>query len=221
MMKFTLLFFAISSISFGCNSYREMSKLRNITQSNYSKKDTLHLKDYIFCYSKGYEDDEGFMYSPRNRISATNEDSVFNIFKTSIARLELPIVELSENQNRCDNSFHSNYPVRIHKIDEEQIQLIADIDESCTVLVPFIRIMQRTHVRIQGDPATNAVINKVSFLNLIIMILKNNQIVYRRSFQYSFGKHVEDRSDPYHPIEQIHWDNIVRLAMEDYMERMK
>ncbi len=221
IMRVILFFLVVAGLFFGCSSHQEMSNLRKITISNYSKKDTLHLRDYIFCYSTGYEDDQGFMYSPRNRMSATNEDSIFNIFETSISKLELPLVILAKNQNRCDKSFHRNYPVRIWRMDKERILEIADSTGSSTVLVPFIRIMQRTHVRIQGDPATSAVINKVSFVNLVVLVLKNDQIIYRRSFRYPFGHHVESRSDPYPPIEQIHWDNLVRLAMEDYINRLK
>jgi len=204
-----------------CSTYRPKGKLRTRVQKEYAKTDTLYLSDFILCYSRNEPDDSGFIFSPRSRMSPIDEDSILSIFQTSLTKLDLPISFETSSQNQCDTSFHRNYPVRMWKIDDERIKEIALHSENKTVLVPLIRLNQRKHIIVKGSPATTADIHLVSFLTLITMVVQNNEIIYRKGYLYSVGETVENADDPHPAIEQIHWDNMVRLAMEDYMERMK
>ncbi len=221
MQKGSLILILISTLLVSCSTYRQKGLVRTVVRGPYSELDTLHLKSFILCNSQDYSLEEGFTFSPRKRVTPINEDSIINIFKNSLTKLNMHVNFAPDNENHCDTAFHRNYPVRIGRIDNERIKEMAFHDENRTTLIPFIRINQRTHVRVQGSPATNSVINKVSFLTLTIMVVQNDEITYRKAYEYSIGQHVEEKTDPYPKIEQIHWDNLVRLAMEDYLERMK
>ena len=221
MRRGALIVILISSLLVSCSTYRKTGALRWKVRGSFSQMDTLYFGDFILCNSQDYSENEGFTFSARKRITPINQDSVVRIFKSSFARLNLNTALDSVFENHCDMDFHRNHPVRIWKIDERRIIEIAQLGEHKTVLVPFFRITQRMDVIVRGSPATSSSIHKVSFLTLIIMIVRDDKIIYRKGYWYSVGENVEERTDPYPAIEQIHWDNMVRLAMEDYMERLK
>lgn len=221
MHKRAVAIILLSSLLISCSTYNEVGSFRWKVHGSYSQLDTLYFGDYILCNSQDYSENEGFTLSARKRVTPINQDSVVSIFRRSLARLNMNTAFDSVIENHCDMEFHRNHPVRIRRIDEKRIIEIAKLSGQKTVLVPFFRIYQRTSVIIRGSPAMSHSIRKVSFLTLILMIVRDDQIIYRKGYWYSVGETVEEKTDPYPEIEQIHWDNLVRLAMEDYMERMK
>ncbi len=221
MRERALIFSLLSSLLISCSTYNEVGSFRWKVRGSFSKLDTLYFSDYILCNSQDYSEDEGFAFSARKRVTPINQDSVVTIFKRSLNLVNMNTAFDSVLENHCDMEFHRNYPVRIGKIDEKRIIQIAKLSGQKTVLVPFFRINQRTNVIVRGAPAMSHSIHKTSFLTLILMIVRDDQIIYRKGYWYSVGATVEEKTDPYPPIEQIYWDNLVRLAMEDYMKRLR
>jgi len=56
----------------------------------------------------------------------------------------------------------------------------------------------------------------------LILVIDGDEIIYLRSAKH-FGKAYPsiDEKEKLTNIEQKHWDNLVELAMRDYIKRMK
>lgn len=204
-----------------CRPYQSVSKAWWRSQGSYNQEDTLYVKDFILCYSRKEPDDEIFDYFPRKRMSTINEDSVFNVFTSALHKLDLPVSILKDSENRCDASFHRQHPPKLWKINNKEVKEIANLGEHKTVLLPFLRIDQHWNIIVRGDPAMSAKTQKISWLDIIILMVKDERIIYRKQYRKSESELLDGTSEPYPTIKQDVWDELVRLTMEDYMKRMK
>ena len=211
-----LITFVVVTIS-SCASTRLINKKDHLIKKSYTH-DTLFLSDYIACY--GLRNTFGTEVIPSFPF---NKDSLFNHFEISLKRLGLNINVSKINQNKCDSIFHLDWRMKINKINKEKIKTIAQ-NRNFTI-IPFIYFddYYRRYIYFSsGGVAGGGGYIKKPFLKLIIFILKDKEIIYiSNSVHVAKSYHTSSKDNMLSTRKQEHWDNLVELAMRDYIKRMK
>jgi hypothetical protein len=218
--------FLLVSIS-GC--HREFSKVSrgsHTTQKQYALQEPLRIKDYSLYNAKA-----SLSFEVNSTPAPINGDSLMQVFWKSFEKLDLPTeLRLSEGKNQVDSAFYDDYVIKIRKIDEQWVKDIADADASTPILVPIIHILTRnsfTSFISSGGLAGSNGFNVVSFVNLIVYVVEDGEIVYSRHVRHSSditkaNSREEAEAIPPAPlVTQEHWDELVRRAMKDYIKRLK
>ena len=211
----------------GCHKeYSKLNRRFSTTQKTYSLKDTLHIRNYIL-----YNTQDHLSLVFNNKPIPINEDSVMQVVLGSFEKLEIPLVShLEKGKNHIDSAFYKDYLVRIRKIDENWIKEVAGDTHGCLTLIPFIYIFNRisfTGYITSGGMAGNNGFHVVSFVNLIVYLVEDDKIIYSNQIRYTTERTWADtRAEaealpPAPSVNQEHWDELVRLAMEDYIKRLK
>jgi hypothetical protein len=202
----------------GCANPRFIQKREAVVQTEYTHE-PLIIKDFVF-----YDDVENAWGASQNSSSQMNADSVFQIFKTSISNLDIPLCYDGENRNKFDSSFHRNWMRPFNQqVINRVIEFIEESDKS--ILVPLIKIR---HSHRSGTYITSAGVMHGSpyllqnTLYLVVYIIKSGTIVYSRSAlllgeEYSSDYHMTIK----HTLKQQDWDKLVALAMNDYITRIQ
>lgn len=211
----------------GC--HKEFSKLNkgfSTTEKFYSYPDSLTIKNYILFNSQAHAN-----LSHNSKYIPINEDSVMQVIEKSFEKLDLPIFsQVREGKNHIDSAFYQDYLIRIRKIDEDWIKEVAGDSNGCVTLVPFISILNKIgftgFISSGGITGGDGFIMN-SFVNVIIFIVDNDEIIYSRQIRHSSERTLADsRAEaealpPAPLVTQEVWDELVRLAMEDYLKRLK
>jgi hypothetical protein len=211
----------------GC--HREFSRLNkgnSKVEKFYSHSDSLIIKNYVLYNSQAHAN-----LSHNSLPIPIHEDSVMQVAWESFDKLDLPIVShLEKGQNHIDSTFYKDYLIRIRKIDKEWIKEVAGESNDHLVLVPVISILNKigfTGFISSGGMAGSSGFIMNSFVNLIIFIVQNNEIIYISQIRHSSdttkaNSRSEAEAIPPAPlVTQEVWDELVRLAMEDYIKRLK
>jgi len=211
----------------GCHKeFSKINKRASTTQKAYSLTDSLTIENYMLYNSQAHAN-----LSHNSKYLPLNEDSVMQVVLKSFEKLNLPIFsQVSERKNHIDSAFYKDYLIRIRKIDEEWIKEIAGDSNGCVILVPFISILNKIgftgFISSGGITGGNGFIVN-SFVHLIVFIVENGEIIYSRQIRHSSERTWADtRAEaealpPAPSVNQEHWDELVRLAMEDYIKRLK
>jgi hypothetical protein len=223
----TYIFFLFWLLASGCNKeYRKLSKSKSINQSANSVLDSIHLENYIL-----YNTIDHLSFIKNNRPMPINTDSVMEIVGESFNKLKIPVVNNNYiGDNHIDSVFYKNQVIKIKDIDKDWIKNIAGDTKDIMILIPFIYIFNRitfTGYITSGGIAGNNGFHLMTFLNMMVFIVKNNEIVYSSQALHTTERtwadsRAEAEAIPPAPlVKQEHWDELVRLTMEDYMKRLK
>ena len=158
-------------------------------------------------------------------------DSVMEIVGKSFYKFNIPIkYNFSIGNNNVDSAFYNIKVVNIKDINKDWIKEIAGDTKGRLTLVPFIYIFNSisfTGYITSGGMAENNGFHLMTFLNLMVFIVKNDEIVYSSQALHTTERtwadtRAEAEALPPAPlVKQEHWDELVRLAMEDYIKRLK
>ncbi|MCH6198841.1 hypothetical protein MMU07_04585 [Aquiflexum sp. LQ15W] len=217
-----ILFSAIT----GCHrEFRNLNKSVSKTQKTYSATDSIFIANYVL-----YNTQDHLSFTLENKPIPIDEDSVMQVVWKSFEKLKLPIVSNFETgQNHIDSSFYERL-IRIRKIDEEWINVVAGDSCKKLILVPVIYIMNKisfTGYISSGGMAGSSGYHVMSFVNLIVFIVKDDDVVYSQQVRHTSERtwansREEAEAIPPAPlVTKEHWDKLVRLAMKDYIKRMK
>jgi hypothetical protein len=203
----------------GCSpyKYKVTNKRAQIVKNSYSSADTIVFQNFIFC--------SNINTLFHNEALNINEDSLLNIFFTSVENSGIQFVYNDEGRNFCDEEFQSNKLIKAKKIDKRKI---FDISESNSTLsaVPFVYINNRAlsnrYFTSKGIPGGGGYLRD-TFLNMTIYLVKNDEIVYHKSAWFGpvSSETATYNEDSPKKLEQEHWDNLVRLVMLDYINRVQ
>jgi len=211
----------------GCNKeYRKLSRGKSIKQSSYPLSDSIHLENYIL-----YNTIDHLSLIKNNKPMPINTDSVMKIVGESFNKLKIPNVNnYFIGDNHIDSVFYKNQVIKIKNIDKDWIKNIAGDTKDKMILIPFIYIFNSitfTGYITSGGMAGNNGFHLMTFLNMMVFIVKNNEIVYSSQALHTTERtwadsRAEAEALPPAPlVKQEHWDELVRLAMEDYIKRLK
>ncbi|MCC5929446.1 MAG: hypothetical protein JJU28_09395 [Cyclobacteriaceae bacterium] len=222
--SFTVIFLTIIT---GC--HREFSRLNkghSKAEKFYSYSDSLVIKNYVLYNSQAHAN-----LTHNSLPIPINEDSVMQVIWKSFDKLDLPIIsQLEKGKNHNDSTFYKDYLIRIRKIDKEWIKEVAGESNDILVLVPVISILNKigfTGFISSGGMAGSRGFIMNSFINLVVFIVHNNEVIYIRQIRHSSERtwadsRAEAEAIPPAPlVTQEHWDELVRLAMKDYIKRLR
>jgi hypothetical protein len=160
-----------------------------------------------------------------------DKDSVMKVVGKSFNKLEIPIVnKFHFGDNYIDSTFYKNHVINIRHIDEGWIKEIAGDTKYKKVLVPFIYIFNGitfTGFISSGGVSGSSGFHLMTFLNLMVFIVEDEKIIYSSQALHTTERtwadsRAEAEALPPAPlVKQEHWDELVRLAMEDYIKRLK
>jgi len=160
-----------------------------------------------------------------------DEDSVMKIVGKSFKKLKIPFVNNFDfGENHIDSAFYKNHVINIRHIDEGWIKEIAGNTKDKKVLVPFIYIFNGitfTGFIGSGGVSGSSGFHLMTFLNLMLFIVENEEIVYSSQVLHTTERTWADSREeaealpPAPLVKQEHWDELLRLAMEDYIKRLK
>jgi len=109
-------------------------------------------------------------------------DSVMEVAGKSFAKLKIPFRnDFLLGKNYVDSAFYKNQVIKIKDINEDWIKEIAGDTKGRLTLVPFIYIFNSisfTGYITSGGMAGNNGFHLMTFLNLMVFIVKNDEIVY-------------------------------------------
>ena len=191
--------------------YRKTNKRHHYVQKQYSKKESIILKDAIICANKG---------DFRIRHFDINPDSAFVVFINSFKKLPVEFI-IKQSKIYCNKEFLVLGMVKFRKFDfEELLSMIGE--ETNTVLIPVINYNYIT----RGSPIvgfTPDPLEKNVFIDLAVLVFRNKELVYFKSRLFITEPVVVNNSDQSidFSIKQENIDTLVQLTMKDYLERMK
>jgi hypothetical protein len=192
-------------------------KRLQVRKGVYSVKDTIHISDAILCsvYDKG-------MFGKLEDFPVNN-DSVFNIFTSSLSKLALKIEVDERISFRCDSSFFFNKHLRISKINENTVLELANKYPSQVTMIPFIHLYT-SDLLYMSATATGAPVGgwkRSHFVGVVVYVVKENTIIYSRMFDFTGRKSEVFSNENKSTIQQKHWDKLIERVMRDYIKRMK
>ncbi len=202
----------------GCSPYKyKVSDAKHhIKRKSYVRSEDIHLQNYVVC--------NNINRRFRNKSVIVRYDSVLNILSDALEKSGIKIIR-NEGRNFCDSTFHFNTLVKLKKIDINKIISIANYDSTLT-LIPVIYINNRSiknsYITSSGIPDGGYYLRD-TFLTIAVYLIKDNEIVYLKSAWFGpvSSRTATYNEEPLKKLEQEHWDKLVRLVMNDYIDRLE
>lgn len=160
-----------------------------------------------------------------------NKDSILSIFHNSVGKLQLANIKVLSGSNYIDSSFYNtNLSFKIRNIKTDQILEMAGNHKGKIIMIPVISAYNNiafTGFITSGGMTGDKGFYFITWLDLIVFFVKDVEIIYSRHIRYKSDQVWADTRQeieaipPLAAVRQEHWDKLVRLAMEDYMKRLK
>jgi hypothetical protein len=229
-MKYILnivIFYVIVLIHTGCyvhDVYYKRSKSKSVKSRSYPK-DQLLLRNHA-------------IYNSRDELTLTNYNAPFEINKDSLSqvlfnsfgKLGLSNLKLDFGENFIDSTLYKKREFNMRLIEPQYLNKLAGNTVDKTILLPIVYSYNRFSFTgfissggISGDNGWYI----LTWLDLIVYIIKDEKIIYSRHIRYKSdqvwaeSKEEIEAVPPLAAVKQEHWDELVRLAMEDYIKRLK
>ena len=182
---------------------------------SYNSQDTLYLKDYIV-----YNTSKGRDYRLNIRM---HEDSLFTILKSALNNLNINIQQVEQGHNYANLSFFSDEYLTYENINKSLLFKSASHFPDKYVLFPVLLLY---HERLVNLDATRPGFPKFSCsLSLALLIVKDGEVVYYKQARYNETVKRDDHPFDYEdfniPIPEERWDELVKGAMQPYIDRLK
>jgi hypothetical protein len=218
MKKHIIFSCIILTISFSCTKYATFQVKHQKFKGDYFFEDTIHISNVILCSS--YQKGAG----ANLEYNAIDNDSVFNIFSTSLRKLPLNIEINTEISFYCDMFLHFyNKQLYISEINEEVILKLASKRPNGISMVPFIYLHQNdyNYVVVTASGGADSGSKRGYKAGIALFLVKQDQIIYSRMFNFyaSSGDFYSDGSVEPSTIKQKHWDKLVKRTMLDYLKQ--
>ncbi len=217
MIKIKLIGYFLLLLLASCGLPRHIKNKTKIVKAEYSA-DTIVIKDFVFCNylvnSWGITMKKEFFM---------DEDSVFNIFRTSFSKLSLNHKFISQGKNHCDDHFRKDWENALDKEAEIKIKKVYD-DNIKIQLIPVISF--RSHHQsglyyTSGGSVGGSRYSKFEAIFLTVYLIDNGSVIFRRTAAFQTSYPAYDIMEIHHVITQKDWDELVALVMKDYIERLR
>jgi hypothetical protein len=188
----------------------------------YYTNDTLHIQNYIY-----YRDSIFQGKWLDDKVSYRYEDSMMAQFKNALQKVPLNIKWHQPMLNVCDTIIPNlGLSIRAKRIPDHLILDKIDADSHKTIFFPVIQTKIQRGYSVGGGYSFSYVNwGGADNFNVIIYIIKNNRIIYKRAVR-CVAMHKED--EKFHGIDKYttrmrpeFWDTAVQMVMEDYIKRIK
>jgi hypothetical protein len=211
----------------GLDSYNAHSREEWFFNDTYSPLDTITIQHYIFCNT---QDMESIIFD-NNKAVPIDEDSIVQVFTESFIKLDIPFhIKTTAGENKKDDRFCKKRIIQLNRIDENVIREIARKSDGKLVLIPYFYLTNNIlfyHTMSRHGVSSNDGFGVISHLQLIVYILKDHEIVYRKHMRYAsneiktqWGDDAEAIPSGY-MVRQAHWDILVSRSMAEYIQRRK
>ena len=223
-----LIFSGIFLIHTGCyvhDVYYKKSKSKSIKFKSYPKEEMILIRNYA-------------IYNSRDELTLTNynqpfevkKDSLRQILDDSFTKLGINNLRRGFGENMIDSTLYKKRVFNILHVEEPYLKKLAGNTQNITVLMPIVYAHNQFSFTgfissggISGDNGWYI----LTWLDLIVYIIRDEEIIYSRHIRYKSNQVWADiKSEilvvpPLAAVKQEHWDELVRLAMEDYIKRLK
>jgi hypothetical protein len=205
--------------------FYKKNKARWVTKKSYNRADTLVVKDYALYNSRAK-----LSFSPDKGPFEVDKDSLFSVLVSSINKLGLKNLKMEIGRNIIDSASYRRDGLSIRQFSESYINEIAGDtrDSPALVLITYAHHQYFfTGFISSGGMAGSSGYTTLTWLSLFVFLVDQNEIVYSRHINYKSDQIWADTEEeilavpPLAAVKQEHWDELVRLAMKDYIKRMK
>ncbi len=225
-MRYFLIFISISFSLIGCkglDSHRNYFRNNWVLKKDYNKQEVIVINDYVLCSNI-----RKMTFNRQSQYHPIDFDSTFNAFKNSFNNLKLPIVFSGTHKNQCNSVFQSNIHLRLREIDQEKLYNMGGGGNGLK-MVPVIYVDNAADVGLymSSSGGSGGDFYIVTHLKLLVNIYRDENLIYRKSVRYvSKDTKVANFEEAYQVpsavnVRQEHLDELVRLAMKDYIKRLK
>jgi hypothetical protein len=183
------------------------------------------VKDYALYNSRSKQS-----FSPEKGPFEVDEDSLFTVLVSSFKKLGLGNIKTESGSNIIDSVFYRIQVVGLKHFEKSYINEIA----GDTRKLPALVLITNAHNQYlfsgfisSGGMAGSSGYNILTWLSLFVFVVDEDEIVYSRHIRYKSDQVWADTEEeilavpPLAAVRQEHWDELVRLAMKDYIKRMK
>jgi hypothetical protein len=178
------------------------------------------------------------IYNSRQERLLTAENEPFTIDKDSLRQvifdvftgLNIDSLKIVDGDNLIDSALYLKSAFTFGRVDRSYLKALAGNTEGVAVLVPLVYAYNRfssTGFISSGGMSGSSGWYLISWINFFVYIIRDDQIIYSRLFVYKSDQVWADTEEeilavpPLAAVRQEHWDELVRLAMKDYIKRMK
>lgn len=203
----------------GCSKtpFFEKNRKYHKTKKKYNVE-ILHIDHYVMQS----------IFSPgtiiENTVEDLNEDSVFNIFSSSLSNLDLSITYNGTLDNIADKKFHDNPYMKYKKIDINRILTMCNGKRDQLIMFPIISYINFYSKPFSISGSSNIVTFEKIYntsLSISIFLIKNEEIIYFKSMFIKESHYMNEEITEHYRFSKDRWDELVRLVMLDYMERLQ
>jgi hypothetical protein len=216
------------SLFTGCGKtdvFFRIGKIKRVTQNQY-QDDPLLLRNHAIYNSR-----MTLSFFAENKPFPLEKDSlrqlVFDVFKG----LDIDSLKIVGGENIIDSTLYQHpFAFNLRRIKSTYLNELAGNTEGVSVLVPLVYGYNRisfTGFISSGGLAGSSGWYFISYLDLIVYIVKDQKVIYSRHIRYKSDQVWADSEDeilavpPLAAVKQEHWDELVRQAMKDYIKRLK
>ena len=237
--KYQFILFTIALFLSGCyGQYKSKGKCCEIISKKYRLNEPILLKNYVIYNTMDFNN----IVSSNSMMWQTDFDSLINVFGSALNKLKLPVINKSYLGDNFTEFYHiEKPPLRFIKFDDDWIVSVVNLGDtqilskmlpdSSLILLPVVYLYNTVNftgfMSSGGVAGDNGFFVHTYFYTMVYMI-KNEQIVYKKFIRYkseksqNFNTRQEAVENAFAPmIKQEHWDEIVRLVMNDYVKRLK
>lgn len=205
---------------YSCESLRHEQKRFHVTNASHPS-DTLYVSNYALCSAM-----RGDIYGrERNQIGTVNLDSILNVFYQSLESINTPINIDKNGQNLCYSYLHDNPMLKVERINLEFIKKTVDKKDK-PVLFPIIyydlRFQINATIGAAGIVSGDDDYFIRSDLRFMAIVFYNDEIIYLKSASKvgQVERHAE-LVEPKKSTTREDWDDLVKLVMDDYINRLE
>lgn len=219
-LSLLLLVFALTSCKPISFQFENRKKAKTIEE--FYTNDTLHIQNYIY-----YRDSVFQLNWHEGKVTNRYEDSMMTQFNNALQKVPLNIKWHQPMLNVCDTIIPNlGLELRPRRIPDSLILNKINADSTKTILFPVVRTLIARDYTVNGGYSFSYVNwGGADNFNVIIYIIKNNRIIYKRAVR-CVAMHKED--EKFYGIDKYttrmrpeFWDTAVQMVMEDYMKRIK
>lgn len=209
-----ILFLGLLLHSCRIHPYQTTYKRHQVKKSIYQDDDTVFVGDYVVC--------KNLRKSFKNLEFPGNHDHYFNNFLHAIED-RLNVFVLENSQNRCDSVIFKNYRLNPRKIYVDGFPDLFRIRKKGIHLVPLIYVdnmwMSNMYITSAGSAGvTGTGKERITFLKISVYIYHDAELVYRKQMWYrAKPKDIIDDFEDGFNLKQGHWDNLVRMILDEYI----
>ncbi len=199
-------------------------RAKSVTLKSYQEKQLL-IRNYAIFNSR-----QERLLTADNEPFPIDKDSlsqvIFEVFKS----LDMDSLKFVGGENLIDSALYVKPAFTFGRIESNYIKELAGDTQGVAVLVPLVYAYNRfsfTGFISSGGVSGSSGWSFITWLNFFVYVLRDDQVIYSRLFVYKSDQVWADSREeilavpPLAAVKQEHWDELVRLAMKDYIKRLR